>query len=122
MVLKATTNNLALCHDELRGPRSGRCRSATRGLLAKDHEILNHGQVTWTTPELHPSPNYHTNGRTFQLSTDLACIAALHGGSLWYWARTRDKAIHDPIPIPLGYRGHKEGKRGPGSKVTITVP
>ncbi|GFV65179.1 retrovirus-related Pol polyprotein from transposon opus [Trichonephila clavipes] len=21
----------------------------------------------------------------------------------WYWARTRDKASHDPIPIPLGY-------------------
>ncbi|GFT92953.1 hypothetical protein TNCV_740961 [Trichonephila clavipes] len=20
----------------------------------------------------------------------------------WYWARTRDKASHDPIPIPLG--------------------
>ncbi|GFY27044.1 hypothetical protein TNCV_2066651 [Trichonephila clavipes] len=53
---------------------------ATRGLLATDHEILNHGQVTWTTPELAPpSPNYHTNGRTFQLSTDLTCIAALHG-------------------------------------------
>ncbi|GFW82354.1 hypothetical protein TNCV_3818351 [Trichonephila clavipes] len=29
-----------------------------------------------------PSPNYHTNGRRFQLSTDLTCIAALHGGSL----------------------------------------
>ncbi|GFU31245.1 uncharacterized protein TNCV_1742371 [Trichonephila clavipes] len=30
--------------------------------------ILNHGQVTWTSPELAPpSPNYHTNGRTFQL-------------------------------------------------------
>ncbi|GFT26070.1 BED-type domain-containing protein [Trichonephila clavipes] len=29
-----------------------------------------------------PFPNYHTNGRTFQLSTDLACIAGLHGGSL----------------------------------------
>ncbi|GFW44780.1 hypothetical protein TNCV_4510941 [Trichonephila clavipes] len=28
-----------------------------------------------------PSLNYHTNGRTFQLSTDLTCIAALHGGS-----------------------------------------
>ncbi|GFW07283.1 hypothetical protein TNCV_3694751 [Trichonephila clavipes] len=28
-----------------------------------------------------PSPNYHTNGRAFQLSTDLTCIAALHGGS-----------------------------------------
>ncbi|GFU64098.1 retrovirus-related Pol polyprotein from transposon 17.6 [Trichonephila clavipes] len=24
----------------------------------------------------------------------------------WYWARTRDKASHSPIPIPLGYRGH----------------
>ncbi|GFX80356.1 uncharacterized protein TNCV_3931091 [Trichonephila clavipes] len=25
----------------------------------------------------------------------------------WYWARTRDKASHSPIPIPLGYHGHK---------------
>ncbi|GFW84925.1 hypothetical protein TNCV_682131 [Trichonephila clavipes] len=32
-----------------------------RGLLATDHVILNHGQVTWTTPELAPpSPNYRT--------------------------------------------------------------
>ncbi|GFY21251.1 transposable element Tcb2 transposase [Trichonephila clavipes] len=31
----------------------------TRGLLAMDDVILNHGQVTWTTPELTPpSPNY----------------------------------------------------------------
>ncbi|GFV72163.1 uncharacterized protein TNCV_2460951 [Trichonephila clavipes] len=29
-------------------------RSTTRGLLATDHVILNHGQVTWTTPELAP--------------------------------------------------------------------
>ncbi|GFV88770.1 uncharacterized protein TNCV_3355221 [Trichonephila clavipes] len=29
-------------------------RKATRGLLATDHVILNHGQVTWTTPELAP--------------------------------------------------------------------
>ncbi|GFS53592.1 uncharacterized protein TNCV_730441 [Trichonephila clavipes] len=28
--------------------------AATRGLLATDHAILNHGQVTWTTPELAP--------------------------------------------------------------------
>ncbi|GFT90261.1 hypothetical protein TNCV_701781 [Trichonephila clavipes] len=35
--------------------------NATRGLSATDHVILNHGQVTWTTPELAPpSPNYHT--------------------------------------------------------------
>ncbi|GFT25190.1 hypothetical protein TNCV_180711 [Trichonephila clavipes] len=25
----------------------------------------------------------------------------------WYWARTCDKASHSPIPIPLGYRGHR---------------
>ncbi|GFY36703.1 uncharacterized protein TNCV_2566651 [Trichonephila clavipes] len=24
---------------------------------------------------------------------------------MWYWDRTRDQASHDPIPIPLGYRG-----------------
>ncbi|GFY32770.1 HTH_48 domain-containing protein [Trichonephila clavipes] len=35
--------------------------TTARGLLATDHVILNHGQVTWTTPELAPpSPNYHT--------------------------------------------------------------
>ncbi|GFX95872.1 uncharacterized protein TNCV_2084521 [Trichonephila clavipes] len=28
--------------------------AATPGLLATDHVILNHGQVTWTTPELAP--------------------------------------------------------------------
>ncbi|GFX01538.1 retrovirus-related Pol polyprotein from transposon 17.6 [Trichonephila clavipes] len=38
--------------------------SATRGLLATDHVILNHGQMTWTTPELvPPSPNYHPTPR-----------------------------------------------------------
>ncbi|GFX94792.1 hypothetical protein TNCV_2378651 [Trichonephila clavipes] len=25
----------------------------------------------------------------------------------WYRVRTRDKASHGPIPIPLGYRGHQ---------------
>ncbi|GFT75846.1 uncharacterized protein TNCV_851481 [Trichonephila clavipes] len=35
--------------------------SATRRLLATDHVILNHGQVTRTTPGLaSPSPNYPT--------------------------------------------------------------
>ncbi|GFU61741.1 hypothetical protein TNCV_4612191 [Trichonephila clavipes] len=41
---------------------------STRGLLATDHVILNHGQVTWTAPELaSPSPNYPTTptGRRF---------------------------------------------------------
>ncbi|GFX15539.1 hypothetical protein TNCV_3304681 [Trichonephila clavipes] len=29
--------------------------------------------------------------------------------SRWYWARTRDKASHSPIPIPLGYCGLQDG-------------
>ncbi|GFS51195.1 hypothetical protein TNCV_3532841 [Trichonephila clavipes] len=53
---------------------------STRGLLVTDHGILNHGQVTWTTPEL--AHTLLTTGRTFQLSVDLTRIAALHGGSL----------------------------------------
>ncbi|GFV69141.1 hypothetical protein TNCV_874141 [Trichonephila clavipes] len=60
-------------------------------------------------PELAPpllTTTPHQREWTFQLSTDLACIAALHGGVFrWYWDRTRDKASHDPMPIPLGYRG-----------------
>ncbi|GFT96431.1 hypothetical protein TNCV_4569281 [Trichonephila clavipes] len=51
-------------------------------------------------PELAPLSPHHTNG--VSSPTGLTCIAALHGGSLVYWARTRDKANHDPIPIPLG--------------------
>ncbi|GFS61208.1 uncharacterized protein TNCV_3104691 [Trichonephila clavipes] len=47
------------CHPRLRIVLKLR---ATRGLLATDHVILNHGQVTRTTPELAPrSPNYHTS-------------------------------------------------------------
>ncbi|GFU49899.1 uncharacterized protein TNCV_4686561 [Trichonephila clavipes] len=44
--------------------------TATRGLLATDHIILNHGQVTWTTLELTtPSPNYHTTPGGGRLSS-----------------------------------------------------
>ncbi|GFW72994.1 hypothetical protein TNCV_831171 [Trichonephila clavipes] len=71
--------------------------SATRGLLARDHVILNHGQVTWTTSELAPHSPHHTNRRTFQLSTDLTCIAALHGGSL---------AVLGSMPAMIRYLDH----------------
>ncbi|GFU13461.1 uncharacterized protein TNCV_937701 [Trichonephila clavipes] len=33
---------------------NGTRATATRGLLATDHVILNHDQVTWMTPELAP--------------------------------------------------------------------
>ncbi|GFX51814.1 hypothetical protein TNCV_5015161 [Trichonephila clavipes] len=67
--------------EESRG-RGGRVVKLHEGFFG-DGVILNYGQVTWTTPELAPPPNYHTTptGGRFS-STDLACIAALHGGSL----------------------------------------
>ncbi|GFW92262.1 hypothetical protein TNCV_3541481 [Trichonephila clavipes] len=58
--------------------------AATRRFLVTDLVILNHGQVTRMKPQLSlPFPNYHTTptGKTFELSTDLKCIASLHGGS-----------------------------------------
>ncbi|PRD20975.1 UNVERIFIED_CONTAM: hypothetical protein NCL1_53128 [Trichonephila clavipes] len=58
--------------------------SATRGLLATDLVILNHGQVTRMTPELTPTILTTTphQRETFELSTDLTCNSPHHGGSL----------------------------------------
>ncbi|GFU88639.1 uncharacterized protein TNCV_4443161 [Trichonephila clavipes] len=39
---------------EMRMHTAGDFTAPARGLLATDHVILNHGQVTWTTPELAP--------------------------------------------------------------------
>ncbi|GFU50144.1 hypothetical protein TNCV_640561 [Trichonephila clavipes] len=57
--------------------------ATTRGPSATDHVILNHGQVTWTTPELALPLNYRTTkrGGRFCSRQILTCIAALHGGS-----------------------------------------
>ncbi|GFY20558.1 hypothetical protein TNCV_211901 [Trichonephila clavipes] len=66
-----------------------------------DLVILKNGQMTRATPELAPlSPNYHTNERTFQLSIDLTCIAALHGGSFVVLGSNSRHANHDSIPSP----------------------
>ncbi|GFW67763.1 cell growth-regulating nucleolar protein [Trichonephila clavipes] len=45
-----------LCEKALRNQVIAKYKAfiATRGLLTTDHVILNHGQVTWTTPELAP--------------------------------------------------------------------
>ncbi|GFX57885.1 uncharacterized protein TNCV_3068521 [Trichonephila clavipes] len=42
------------CEEEYCDPTTEWVQCSTRGLLATDHVILNHGQVTWTTPELAP--------------------------------------------------------------------
>ncbi|GFT77270.1 hypothetical protein TNCV_3165661 [Trichonephila clavipes] len=66
-----------------------------------DLGILKNSQMTRATPELaQPSPNYHTNERTFQLSIDLTCIAALHGGSFVALGSNSRHAKHDSIPSP----------------------
>ncbi|GFV83877.1 hypothetical protein TNCV_387851 [Trichonephila clavipes] len=70
---------------------------------------LNHVQVTWTTPELAP-PLLTTTPHQPEDVSVLDRFNVHHFSSTvglqWYWARARDKASHDPIPIPLGYRGH----------------
>ncbi|GFV15674.1 hypothetical protein TNCV_880911 [Trichonephila clavipes] len=77
-------------------------------LLATDR-MLNHGQVTWMTPELAPSNNHTTpTGKRFNsLNRLLTCIAALRRVFLVVLGSgfTRNQASHDPIPIPLGCRG-----------------
>ncbi|GFT57215.1 hypothetical protein TNCV_1692221 [Trichonephila clavipes] len=85
---------------------------STRGLLATDHVILNHGQVTWTTPEMAPPllTTTPTGGRFSSQQMQRASLPYTAG--LWcYWARTRDQASHDPIPIPLGYRGPRRHQK-----------
>ncbi|GFS75960.1 rapamycin-insensitive companion of mTOR [Trichonephila clavipes] len=47
------SNEDSICKKILPLERSNSVK-ATRGLLATDHIILNHGQVTWITPELAP--------------------------------------------------------------------
>ncbi|GFX21965.1 uncharacterized protein TNCV_2428721 [Trichonephila clavipes] len=49
--LEAEANKMHLAITRI---KSNIYAAATRGLLATDHVILNHGQVTWTTPELAP--------------------------------------------------------------------
>ncbi|GFT16039.1 hypothetical protein TNCV_3315781 [Trichonephila clavipes] len=59
---------------------------------------------TSTTPEMAPPLLTTTPHQREDVSTHLTCIAALHCGSLLILGL--NKASHDPIPIPLGYRDH----------------
>ncbi|GFU76109.1 hypothetical protein TNCV_2999371 [Trichonephila clavipes] len=73
-----------------------------RGLLATDHVILNHGRGVDDTELGTPSPNYHTTPTEDVSALDRFNVHRCPTAGLqWYWARTRDKASHDPMPIPL---------------------
>ncbi|GFX46622.1 hypothetical protein TNCV_4550611 [Trichonephila clavipes] len=70
---------------------------ATRGLLMTDLVILNHGQMTGTTPELAPlSP---TGGHLSSLQISRASLPYT-AGLWWYWARTHD------MPAMIRYLDH----------------
>ncbi|GFX11409.1 hypothetical protein TNCV_2804701 [Trichonephila clavipes] len=65
-----------------------------------DLVILSHGQMTRTTLELAPlSPNYHTNGKTFELSTDLTCIAPFHDGYSAVLGSNSRHAGHESVTL-----------------------
>ncbi|GFU65637.1 hypothetical protein TNCV_635601 [Trichonephila clavipes] len=54
-----------------------------------------------------PSPNYLTNERMFELSTDLTCIASLHGVAAvaeWYRYRNMACLVTSSSPVPLKTR------------------
>ncbi|GFS90496.1 hypothetical protein TNCV_4097011 [Trichonephila clavipes] len=82
----------------------------TRGLFTTDLVILNHGQVTRTTPELAPLSllPHHNDGRTFQLSTDVHC-SPTRKGLQWYWARNRDKPATIRYLDHMGYATVRKG-------------
>ncbi|GFY04613.1 hypothetical protein TNCV_4416961 [Trichonephila clavipes] len=88
--------------------------AATQGLLATDLVILNHGQITRTTPELAPpSPNFHTTPTLGRLSsTDLTYIDHHHSTHTarlqQYQTLTHDTPATNQSPSPLSYCGHHQ--------------
>ncbi|GFV01094.1 uncharacterized protein TNCV_1010151 [Trichonephila clavipes] len=83
--------------------------SATRGLLATDHVILNHGQVTWTTPELAPpllttTPHQREDISALDRFNVHRCPTRRIFSGNGLELVTRQATIRY---LPLGYRSHK---------------
>ncbi|GFX68005.1 uncharacterized protein TNCV_921061 [Trichonephila clavipes] len=91
-------------------------RVAVRGLLATDHVILNHGQVTWTTPELAP-PLLTTTPHQREDVSALDRFNVHRCPTRRVFSGTELELVTKPPTIrclPLGYRGHRylgEGSR-----------
>ncbi|GFV81340.1 uncharacterized protein TNCV_4773661 [Trichonephila clavipes] len=82
--------------------------TATRVLLATDHVILNHGQVTWTTPELVPpllttTPHQREDLSALDRFNVHRCPTRRVFSGTGLEPVTKQATVR---PIPLGYRGH----------------
>ncbi|GFU42249.1 hypothetical protein TNCV_4554291 [Trichonephila clavipes] len=56
-----------------------------------------------------PSSNYHTNGRTSELLTDLKCIAPLHVRPLWDQFIPEDYASRRHVSVDQALRSEGKG-------------
>ncbi|GFS67093.1 uncharacterized protein TNCV_3415961, partial [Trichonephila clavipes] len=88
----------------------------TRGLLATDHVILNHDQVTWTTPELAPplqttTPHHRASAAraTFTVALDRLNVYHCPTRRVFYgtWIElVTSKPRSDTLP--QGFRGQSD--------------
>ncbi|GFU63234.1 hypothetical protein TNCV_2656791 [Trichonephila clavipes] len=71
-----------------------------RGLLATDHEILNHGQVTKIIPEMTPSfLPHHITGGHLNLDRFNVLHSSLHGGSSVVTSSNSCHASHKSVTL-----------------------
>ncbi|GFT59041.1 uncharacterized protein TNCV_186321 [Trichonephila clavipes] len=95
---------------------------AARGLLATDHVILNHGQVTRTTPELAPpllttTPHQREDVSALDRFSVHRCpTRRVCSGTGLELVRS-----HDPTTIPLDYHGHSNGRKSRVQGLLITL-
>ncbi|GFV22316.1 uncharacterized protein TNCV_3923761 [Trichonephila clavipes] len=77
-------------------------RTATRELLATDHIILNHGQVTWTTPELAP-PLLTTTPHEWEDVSALDRLSVHRCPTRWVFSGTGLELVTKPATIRYLY-------------------
>ncbi|GFU44309.1 organic cation transporter protein [Trichonephila clavipes] len=80
--------------------------STSLALMGKFCVTGSFGLVYLYTAEIFPTGVRNVTLGSCSMWARVGSILAPFMRDLWCWARTRDKANHDPIPIPLGYRSH----------------
>ncbi|GFX20065.1 uncharacterized protein TNCV_1436251 [Trichonephila clavipes] len=93
-------------------------RRTTRGLLATDHVILNHGQVTWTTSELAP-PLLTT---TLHQREDVSALDRFNVHrcpTRWVFSGTGLELVMRQVTIRYQYHSVTEAISQDGTKVSV---